>query len=134
MPGLMADHDLEGQFAALLRLFEIEPLSKIWTGLEVSVESFETLGLSTTVADRTLWTVCPQRQIVLVTGNRNRRGADSLEATIQDSNKPESLPVLTIANLGNMRDRVYAERVADRLLKYLLVIDSLRGAGRLYLP
>jgi hypothetical protein len=33
-----------------------------------------------------------------------------------------------------LRDRVYAEKVAESLLDYLLRIDEVRGAGRLYVP
>jgi hypothetical protein len=48
---------------------------------------------------------------------------------------PASLPVLTIANAQQvLQSRDYAERVAVRLLDYLLNIDNLRSTGRLYLP
>ena len=33
-----------------------------------------------------------------------------------------------------LRDRAYAEKVAVRLLDYLMRIDEVRGAGRLYVP
>jgi NHL repeat-containing protein len=33
-----------------------------------------------------------------------------------------------------LRDRLYAEAVANRLLEFLFDIDSYRGSGRLYLP
>jgi hypothetical protein len=34
----------------------------------------------------------------------------------------------------DVRDRLYAEAVANRLLAFLFDIDSYRGSGRLYLP
>jgi hypothetical protein len=33
-----------------------------------------------------------------------------------------------------LKDRLYAEKVAERLLDYLMRIDDFRGAGRLYVP
>ena len=46
-----------------------------------------------------------------------------------------SLPVFTLANEQRvLRDRLYAEAVADRLLEFLFDIDSYRGTGRLYVP
>lgn len=54
---------------------------------------------------------------------------------IQTENLPESLPIITLANPKRIiRDRVYAERVAERVLDYLTRIDELLGAGRLYAP
>jgi hypothetical protein len=70
-----------------------------------------------------------------VTANRNADGPDSLEATLRTQNTATSLPVFTIADAKRvLRSREYAERVALRLLDYLLDIDRVRGAGRLYLP
>ena len=50
-------------------------------------------------------------------------------------NTPHSLPVFTIANpRGVLSGHEYAERVIDRLFRYLLELDSIRGTGRLFLP
>ena len=71
----------------------------------------------------------------MITANRNRRGADSLEAVNQSENQPDSLPVITIADQDRvLQDRLYAEKVAESLLDYLMRIDEVRGAGRLYVP
>jgi hypothetical protein len=51
------------------------------------------------------------------------------------NNTPHSLPVFTLANDQRvLRDRLYAEAVADRLIEFLFDIDSYRGTGRQYLP
>jgi hypothetical protein len=43
--------------------------------------------------------------------------------------------VITIPDTTRVvQDRLYAERVAERLLDYLMRIDEIRGAGRLYVP
>jgi hypothetical protein len=93
------------------------------------------LGLQPDASDRELWEVCQREHVVLLTANRNDEGPDSLAATIQQYNTPHSLPVFTFANDQRvLRDRPYAEVVADRLLEFLFDIDSYRGTGRLYLP
>lgn len=72
---------------------------------------------------------------MLVTGNRNKEDDDSLEATMLKRNTPQSLPVLTIGDPDRvMVDRQYAHSVAVQVLDYLLDIDKVRGAMRLYVP
>ena len=75
------------------------------------------------------------RQIVLLTANRNHDGPDSLEAVIRGDTNPASLPVFTIADADRvLTSREYAERVILKLLDYLLDLDAYRGTGRLFLP
>ncbi len=110
MNGILADANDEGHLALLLRLFQ-----EGWR--------------------RDVWEACQREQVILLTANRNDDGAESLEATIQQHNTPASLPVFTLANDQHvLRDRLYAEAVAARLLEFLFDIDSYRGTGRLYLP
>ncbi len=79
--------------------------------------------------------LCQRAQVVLVTANRNDAGPESLEATIQHHNTPQSLPVFTLANDQRvLRDRPYAETVADRLIAALFDIDSYRDTARIYVP
>lgn len=135
MPTIMADHDIEGQVQVLLRLLTSAEWQALWYELAIRVEAFTTLGLPADISDPELWQVCQTQQIVLITGNRNQEGPASLEAVIQASNTPWSLPVLTIgAPQRLLRSRVYAQRVATRLLEYLVDLENLRGTGRLYLP
>ena len=74
-----------------------------------------------------MWEACQCAQVVLLTANRSDEGPESLEATIQHYNTPDntpvSLPVFTLANDQRvLRDRLYAEAVADRLLEFLFAI------------
>jgi hypothetical protein len=47
---------------------------------------------------------------------------------MQQPNTPHSLPVCTLANDQRvLRDRLYADRVADRLLEFLFDLDSYRS-------
>jgi hypothetical protein len=135
MASIMADHNVEGHFEVLLRLWTSDTWRPVWESLTLEVESFERLGIPYDTSDRELWQLCQRREIVLLTANRNDEGADSLEATIQALNTPSSLPVLTIADPELvLANRDYAERVAIRVLEYLLELDHLRGVGRLFVP
>jgi hypothetical protein len=58
-----------------------------------------------------------------------------LEAVIQNENQPDSLPAATISDPHRvLQDRLFAEKVAERLLEKLITIDDFRGAGRIYVP
>lgn len=135
MPKIMADHDVEGHLDVLLRIWTSPPWNELWQQLACDVESFQRLGIAPVTPDAELWRFCQQEGIVLVTGNRNAEGEDSLEATIQSNRTDDGLPVLTIANPPRVfRDPTYAERIAETILEYLLYLDGVRGTGRLYVP
>ena len=135
MTALMADHDCEGQMQVLLRLLGSAEWHALWTELAVRVESFASLGVPPHTPDADLWQLCQTRQIVLITANRNEEGPASLEATLQASNTPTSLPVLTLSEPQRiLSSRAYANRVVERLVEYLIDVENLRGTGRLYLP
>ena len=121
MASIMADHNVEGHFVVLLRLWTSDVWRTVWENLDIEVESFERLGLPYNTSDRDLWQLCQQREIVLLTANRNDEGPNSLEATIRTLNASSSLPVLTIADPELvLTSRDYAERVAIQVLEYLL--------------
>ena len=135
MPAIMADHDIEGQMQALLRLLMSREWRALWTELAMSVESFTSLGLSPSTSDATLWQLCQAREIILLTGNRNHDGPESLEAVLEVATTPRSFPVLTISEPRRvLNSSAYARRVVERLLEYLLDIENYRGTQRLYLP
>jgi hypothetical protein len=131
----MADHNIEGHFVVLLRIWTSEAWKSVWESLACEVASFTRLGIPYDTSDRDLWQLCQQYEIVLLTANRNDAGPDSLEATICALNEPTSLPVLTIADPPLIfASRSYAERVAIQVLEYLLELDNFRGVGRLFVP
>jgi predicted nuclease of predicted toxin-antitoxin system len=132
--GILADANCEGHLALLLRLFEQDWRQEVWMSLRLAHVSFSDVGLPSDASDREVWEVCQREQVVLITSNRNDDGPDSLESTIAQLSTPQSLPVLTLANDQRvLRDRAYAERVADRLLEALFDMESYCGIGRLYL-
>lgn len=135
MWGIVPDANCEGHFRVLLRLLHNESRRELWHFLNLAVLTFDELGLSADASDREVWENCQQREVVLITANRTAEGRDSLEVVIQTSNTPDSLPVVTLANVERIRrERDYASRVADCLLDYLFDIESFRGVGRVFVP
>ena len=97
--------------------------------------TLEALGVPADAPDAEIWRICQQQDLLLVTGNRNAKGEESLENTIRVANEPTSLPVLTLADPSAVEhDREYAEQVAVRLMEVLIDIENYYGCGRLYLP
>lgn len=135
MPSIMADHDVEGHLRALLRVLMSDEWRGFWEELGYPIETFESLGIASNTPDRRLWCLCQERGIVLITGNRNKAGPESLEAAIEQLSTEASLPVLTISEPHRIfTSNEYTHRTAVRLLEYLDDMDRLRGTGRLFLP
>ena len=135
MPALMSDHDIQGQFEHLTRLMLADDWRGIWDELAFRFESFQTLGIPDNASDEIVWITCQQKDVVLVTGNRNADGQQSLELVLRRLGTRNSLPVVTLADPDRiLTDRPYADRAVERLFDYLIDIDNVRGAGRLYIP
>lgn len=135
MQGILADKDVEETLQILLGILAEGPWREFLLDLQLTVHTFESLSLSREATDFQVWQVCQQQQILLVTANRTEDSPDALGRAIQQLGNSESLPVLTLSNPRRIhRSKNYAGRVVERLLDYLWRIDSLRGAGRLYLP
>ena len=135
MKGILADVNIQGQASILLLVLQAEPWREFWEALALPMLTFADLSLPTSAPDAEIWQTCQDRELLLLTGNRNQDGPDSLEATIRARNTASSLPVLTIADPEAVRhSRTYAEQAVERLLAYLEEIDNFRGTGRLYIP
>jgi hypothetical protein len=133
--GIVADHDVIGQFRVLLRILEGRTWGEVWDYFGLTVQSFRTLGLSRDTQDAVLWQVCQERRLVLLTANRRDDRPDSLERVIRSMGTSKSLPVFTLANPKRLsRSPAHAHKVVERLLEYLLDIENYLGSGRLYLP
>jgi hypothetical protein len=128
---LLADHNIEGQSMLLLGILATQG----WLELApIRIVSFSSVGLPPNSSDRAVSRFVQERQMILLTGNRNMREQDSLERTIQEENTPISLPVLTIGSPKRLDERPYREKCADRLVEIVVDIELYRGAGRLYIP
>jgi hypothetical protein len=135
MRGILADINAGKQRRAILAIWASDAWREIWDNLGFAVLSFPAVGLAYDSPDDLIWRTCQRESLVLITGNRNDDGPDSLEAVIRAENQPDSLPVITFANPNRvLQDRAYAEQVAERLLGFLMQIDDVRSVGRLYVP
>ena len=135
MPGILPDVNLESHFRILLRLLSQDWRQEIWTSLNWSTTTFRALGLPANAPDVDVWKRCQAEKLVLLTGNRNQKDSDSLEATIRALNTPESLPVFTLGRPDRfLVDRQYAVKVADQMLEYAFDIGNHLGTGRIFLP
>lgn len=135
MPGILADHDVEGHLTILITVWTSDDWRDLWESLRCGVHTFASLGIAQNTRDSQLWHYCQQHQLILLTGNRNADSEDSLEMTIQDHSQPSSLPVLTIADTDRvMFDKQYAAAAAIKVLEFLLDIENLRGTRRLFVP
>lgn len=72
--------------------------------------------------------------MILITANRNMKGADSLEQTIREQNKSSSLPILTIGNPDRFDESGYRQRCAARLIEILLDLENYMGVCRIFIP
>jgi hypothetical protein len=132
---IMADNDVLGHVRTLVQVCESPAWSEFWHETQCELVSFGELGLAEDATDAQVWQACQENEVVLITGNRNAEGPQSLEVTIRQHNNHRCLPVLTLADQDQvLRDRSYAGAVAERLLEILFDLDNLRGSGRLYLP
>ncbi len=135
MGGILADISIQGQVEILGHVWGSGYWEEVWVSLGWQVYTLADLELGPQTPDAVIWRVCQERQLLLITANRNHDGEDSLEATIRRENGPDSLPVFTIADAEHLRNsRDYAERVVQKLLEYFLEIEHYRGAGRLFVP
>jgi hypothetical protein len=135
MRGILTDINVGKQRRAILAIWSSATWRDLWLGLGLAVVRFREVGLPLDASDAAIWRICQREKLVLITGNRNKEGPDSLEAVIRDQNREDSLPVITIADTERvLRDGAYAERVAVNLLDYLMRIDEVLGTGRIYVP
>jgi len=133
MQRILSDHNCEGQAEAIfdaLRHRGFFPL------LPMTLVQFRDVGLDITTTDREVWQFCQENGYLLLTGNRTASDkAKSLEYTIRHYLKEDSLPVITIGNLGRVKaDAAYCWRCAETLVEIVLDLDAVRGVPRLYIP
>ena len=105
MNGILPDVNFQGHFARLLFILQSADWSPEWNRLRLAVHTFRELGLDPQTRDRPVYELCQARGLILITGNRNHDGPDSLEAAIRDAG-PSALPVLTLGTADEvLRDR-----------------------------
>jgi hypothetical protein len=102
--------------------------------LPMKLLTFEEAGLPINSNDRVVWRFVQAHRLLLLTGNRNMTGQDSLEQTVREENAPTSLPIITVANVSRIDERAYRERCGSRLVEVVLDINNYLGTGRVFIP
>jgi hypothetical protein len=132
---LLADANIQGHVDRLIKRMQREPWIGFWHDLQLRCVSFVDVGLDPSDLDAVVWQRCQDKQLYLITNNRNDDGPDSLENTIRTRGTAQSLPVFTIGDADRtLSDRDYAAEVIWTLFEHLYDIDNLLGTGRLFLP
>lgn len=137
MRGLLADKNIEGHQARIVKTLEPSGLLRALTGLGIEFARFAEAGFEPDIDDRSLWQRCQAEGWVLFTDNRNDDGETSLQATLAAFWSPGKLPVLTLANKRRFEHdadyrKLISEEVAE-LLFNILAGDS-RDCDRIYVP
>lgn len=130
---ILSDHNCEGQANAIFQLLRHRGFLPTFP---MELTFFPQVGLHPSSRDKEVWQFCQDHGYLLLTGNRTAsEGARSLEYVINAFVKEDSLPVITIGNLGRiMADPIYCWRCAENLAEIVLDLDALRGTPRLYIP
>ena len=128
---VLLDHHMKKQGILLWATMGTEGWLKL---LDIPMLTFTEVGLPIDSSDRTVWRFAQERQLILLTGNRNQAGEDSLEQTIRNENTPTSLPVVTVSVVDRLEESAYREQCAERLAEIILDIENNLGLGRIYIP
>lgn len=127
----LIDHNLAGEvdllFGALVatRWLELLPIRFV---------TLDQVHLSNDIDDRTLWRFAQTNQMLLLTENRNMKGANSLEQIIREENNAQALPVITISSRDRLEQQDYRRRCAERLVEIVVDLELYRNTGRIYIP
>jgi hypothetical protein len=128
---ILADRNIERQAETLWGVLA----SQGWLRMvSIQVVTFAGLGLPVNASDRLVWRFAQEREMRLLTDNRNRKGTDSLEQTIGDESTPQSLPVITVGSIDRLTEPDYRARCAERLVEIALYLENYRGTGRIFIP
>ena len=128
---VLLDHHMKRQGILLWAAMGSEGWLRL---LDIPMQTFADAGLPIDSSDREVWRFAQENQLILLTGNRNNEGEDSLERTLRDENTPTSLPVITVGVIDRMEERVYREQCAEKLVEIILNIENYLGVGRIYIP
>lgn len=128
---ILVDYNIEGQAGMLWDTL----VASNWRDLlPIQMVMFADVGLAPDSDDRTVWRFAQAHRMLLLTNNRSANEADSLEQTIQEENTSSALPVLTVGNVGRVREKRYREQCTERIIEIIVALDNYLGTGRLFIP
>jgi predicted nuclease of predicted toxin-antitoxin system len=128
---ILVDVNLKGHAALLFATLQEEGWVELF---DLSFVYFSATPLEDDSDDATVWRYAQAQHALLLTDNRNRQGAASLQATLERENHPQALPVLTVGNKERLNNADYRVRVAEGIADVMLYLDNFRGTGRVFLP
>ncbi len=131
MISVLLDHNIRGYFDLFKGTLSSE---EIEGSTAIQFLLFSNVGLPNNSTDQVIWDFVQERQMFLLTNNRNRKGVDSLQEAIESNTSFESIPVLTIGNLDRIYERPYRERCITRIIDVVTNLENYRGCGRLFVP
>ena len=131
MTVILVDHNMEGQAVLLWDALKKTGIADL---IPLEMLMFADAGLPDNSSDREVWRFVQTRRMMLLTDNRSDNEEDSLEQTIREENRENSLPVLTIGNLNRVKERHYRERCAEQIAEIVLELDNFLGCGRIFVP
>ena len=156
MISILVDHNIEDQGRLIWNAVPLEE----WAAFQIDqFYELPELGIAVEASDREIYRFLQSRRMMLLTGNRNNKGPDALESVLkEDSTRPperrarrrrwdalesvlkedstpDSLPVVTIADVERVTfDAQYRFACATRLQEIAWLIDIYRAVPRLYIP
>jgi hypothetical protein len=109
---ILLDHDVEGY-----AVFLSAGLQETGWDQYVTIEflRLRDLGLADDSSDQAIWRRVQEDQLLLITHNRNREDETSLQATIEQESRADSLPVLTIASVERLAVASYRQQAVHKL-------------------
>ena len=128
---VLLDRDLEGHVVFLETGLSETQWDQLW---EIEFLRLRDCGLADNTPDNEVWRYAQMHGLLLITNNRNNKGATSLHATIARQNTPNSLPVITVSDKESLRSADYRQRAADALADIFFYPENYRGAGRVFIP
>ena len=132
MTALLADHNVEGH--ARILLSTLQALGWADT-LDIRVVTFAEVELTGSSTDREVWHRAQDLSALLLTANRNKSGADSLEQVLHQEHTAYRCQSSTISRAKRLlQDQAYRNACAERVAEIILDLEIYRGIPRLYIP
>ncbi len=131
MISILFDHNINGYYDRFAGTLAAEDTER---RVRIKFLLFSDVGLPIDSNDQVVWDFVQEKQMFLLTNNRNRKGKDSLQEAIESDTSFGSIPVLTIGNLDRMHQRQYRERCVARIIDVAANLENYRGCGRLFIP
>lgn len=128
---ILIDHNMEGQAILLWNTLKKAGFLNL---IPMKMVMFSDVGLAENSNDRQVWRFAQANEMILLTDNRSANDPDSLEQTIREENKLDSLPVLTIGRLDRIKENIYREKCAERLVEIVFELENHIGIGRIFIP